>query len=178
MSKKPEDVTKLLWLDMEMTGLDVDKEVPIEVACIITDWQWNSLATYHTVIKQPQKILDAMDDWNSKHHKESGLLAAIPNGTDPLVADEELSLWIGQHFGSERAVLCGNSINQDRLFIRKYMPKTEARLHYRQLDVTSWKVVFNSLYQQKFKKKEAHRALDDIRESIEEFKFYLSFVKA
>lgn len=177
MSKKPEEVTKLLWLDMEMTGLDVDKELPIEVACIVTDWKWNALAEYHTVIRQPQSVLDKMDDWNQKHHGESGLLAAIPSGKDMGAVDTELAKWIGEQFGFERAILCGNSINQDRLFIRKYLPKVEACLHYRQLDVTSWKVVFNGLYQQKFKKKEAHRALDDIRESIEEFKFYLSFVK-
>lgn len=177
MTKK-EEVTKLLWLDMEMTGLDVDKEVPIEVACIVTDWQWNALSTFHRVIRQPAQILAAMDAWNQEHHKASGLLDLIPGGGDPSVVDEELAAWIGEHFvGGERAILAGNSINQDRLFIRKYLPKTEARLHYRMLDVTSWKVVFNGLYAQKFKKKEAHRALDDIRESIEEFKFYLSFVK-
>ena len=148
MNKK-EEVTKLLWLDMEMTGLDVDKEVPIEVAAIITDWQWNALATYHTVIKQPAKFLEAMDDWNQKHHKESGLLDLIPKGTAPEIVDRELSVWIGEHFGFERAILAGNSINQDRLFIRKYLPLTEAALHYRMLDVTSWKVVFNGLLQKK-----------------------------
>jgi oligoribonuclease len=174
---KKEEVTRLLWLDMEMTGLDVDKEVPIEVACIVTDWKWDSLAEFHAVFKQPQKYVDAMDDWNKKHHGESGLTALIPNGTPPDEVDKNLAHFIGQNFGFDRAILAGNSINQDRLFIRKYMPLTEAALHYRMLDVTSWKVVFNGLFQKKFKKKEAHRAVDDIRESIEEFKFYLSFVK-
>jgi len=174
---KKEEVTRLLWLDMEMSGIDVDKEVPIEIACLVTDWQWNVLGEYHAVFKQPQKYLDAMDDWNKEHHGDSGLLAMIPNGKDPAVVDAEVTKFIGEHFGFDRAILAGNSINQDRLFIRKYMPKTEAALHYRMLDVTSWKVVFNSLFQKKFKKKEAHRALDDIRESIDEFKYYLSFVK-
>lgn len=174
---KKEEITRLFWLDMEMTGLDVDKEVPIEVACIVTDWQFKEIAQFHRIIKQPQKYLDAMDDWNQEHHGDSGLLAQIPNGTEMGVVDKELETFIGQNFGFERAVLCGNSINQDRLFIRKYLPLTEAMLHYRQLDVTSWKVVYNSLFQKKFKKKDAHRALDDIRESIEEFRFYLSFVK-
>src|SRR5665213_486003 len=174
---KKEEVTKLLWLDMEMTGLDVDKEVPIEVACLVTDWQFKTLAEYHTVFKQPQKFIDGMDDWNKTHHGDSGLTAMIPNGKPPDTVDQELAHFIGHNFGFDRAILAGNSINQDRLFIRKYMPLTEAALHYRMLDVTSWKVVFNGLYQKKFKKKEAHRALDDIRESIEEFKFYLSFVK-
>ncbi|MGZ3724112.1 MAG: oligoribonuclease, partial [Bdellovibrionales bacterium] len=134
-------------------------------------------ATYHAVFKQPQKYIDGMDDWNKKHHGDSGLTAMIPNGTDPADVDAQVAKFIGENFGFERAILAGNSINQDRLFIRKYMPLTEAALHYRMLDVTSWKVVFNELFQKKFKKKEAHRAVDDIKESIEEFKFYLSFVK-
>ena len=175
MSKK-DNVTKLLWLDMEMTGLNVKTEVPIEIAGIITDWKWQPLATYHAVIQQAAKFLDAMDDWNQKHHRESGLLALIPNGKPAKVVDQEFAAWIAEHFAEERAVLAGNSINQDRLFINKYLPLTEAKLHYRMLDVTSWKVVFNGLYGKKFKKREPHRALEDIRESIDELKFYLSFL--
>jgi len=118
-----------------------------------------------------------MDDWNQEHHGESGLLALIPKGKPMKDVDTELSEWIGKHFGEERAILAGNSINQDRLFIRAYLPKVEIRLHYRMLDVTSWKVVYNGLFGRKFKKKEAHRAVDDILESIDEFKYYLSFVR-
>lgn len=176
MSKKDE-VTKLFWLDMEMTGLEVEKEVPIEVAAVVTDWNFKPLAQYHAIIRQPQKYLDGMDAWNTKHHGESGLTALVPGGKEPAVVDQELTALIRQHFGEERAILAGNSINQDRLFIRRYMPRTEAALHYRMLDVTAWKVVFNGLYQKKFKKKDGHRALDDIMESIAEFQFYLSFVK-
>lgn len=168
---------KLLWLDMEMTGLDVEKEVPIEVAALVTDGAFSTVAEYHAVIKQPERYLAAMDSWNQKHHKESGLLALIPNGKEPAVVDRDLAHLIRTHFIGERAILAGNSISQDRLFIRKYMPETEALLHYRMLDVTSFKVVYNGLYDRKFKKKDAHRALDDIRESIDELKFYLSFVQ-
>ncbi len=168
---------KLFWLDMEMTGLDVDKEVPIEVAVLVTDWKFIALDQYHSVIFQPTKYLDAMDDWNKKHHGESGLTALIPGGKSIGLVDQELAGLIRQHFGEERAILAGNSINQDRLFIRKYLPLTEKALHYRMLDVTSWKVVFNSLYEKKFKKAQGHRAMDDIQESIAEFKYYLSFVK-
>jgi oligoribonuclease len=174
MAAKP---FKFLWLDMEMTGLVVEKEVPIEVAAVVTDSAFNELGTYHTIIKQPQAYIDAMDDWNKRQHRESGLTALIPGGIEPDVADRELAAFVKSHFGSERAVLAGNSISQDRLFIRRYMPETEATLHYRMLDVTSWKVVFNELYNRKFKKKDGHRALDDIRESIGELKFYLSFVQ-
>jgi oligoribonuclease len=174
---KKDEISKLLWLDMEMSGLDVDKEVPIEVAAIVTDWNFTALEQYHAIIRQPQSYLDAMDAWNKKHHGESGLLAQIPNGKEPETVDRELAELIGRHFGAERAILAGNSIGQDRLFIRRYMPLTEAKLHYRMLDVTAWKVVFNGLFHKKFKKKDGHRALDDVLESIGEFKYYLSFVK-
>ena len=167
----------LLWLDMEMTGLDVTKEVPIEVAAIATDWKFNVLDQYHTIIKQPQSYLDAMDDWNQRQHKESGLVAMIPNGKDPSVCDRELAEFVKKNFGSEKAILAGNSIGQDRLFIKAYMPLLESALHYRMLDVTAWKVIYNGVYNLKFKKKEGHRALDDILESISELKFYMSFIK-
>jgi oligoribonuclease len=169
-------MAQLFWLDMEMTGLDVEKEVPIEVAAVVTDWELNVLDSYHTVIKQPQKYIDAMDDWNTKHHGESGLTALIPSGKEPALVDAELADFVHKHFGDERAVLSGNSISQDRLFVRKYMPKVEARLHYRMLDVTAWKVVFNGKFDLKFKKKDGHRALDDIQESIAELKFYMGYI--
>lgn len=168
---------KLFWLDMEMTGLVPEKEVPIEVAARVTDLQFNTLGEYHAVIKQPQKFIDGMDDWNKKHHGASGLIAAIPNGSAPEVVDDELAGFVRKHFGSEKAILAGNSINQDRLFIRLYLPKLEAALHYRMLDVSSWKVIFNNLYLKKYEKKQSHRAQDDINESIEELKFYLGFVR-
>ena len=168
---------KIVWLDMEMTGLDVEKEVPIEVAAIVTDWQFNELELYHTVIRQPQAFLAAMDDWNQRQHKLTGLVDLVPGGKEPDQVDEEMSTLVRRHFGTERAVLAGNSIGQDRLFIRKHMPKLEATLHYRMMDVTAWKVVFNERFDRRFKKKEGHRALDDIRESIEELKFYLSFIQ-
>ncbi len=168
---------ELLWLDMEMSGLDVNKEVPIEVAAIATDWQMNSIAEYHTVIKQPQKYLDAMDDWNRTHHKDSGLTALIPDGKDPLLVDQELAAFSRKYFPFDRgAILAGNSIAQDRLFINRYMPLFESTLHYRMMDVTSFKVMYNGLFNLRFKKKDGHRALDDIRESIAEMKFYLAFV--
>lgn len=170
-------MANLLWLDMEMTGLEVEKEVPIEVAAIISDWNLRPLEEYHAVIQQPAKYIDAMDDWNKKHHGESGLIAMIPNGKRPEVVDQELADLVTRHFGDEKALLAGNSISQDRLFIRKYMPKLESRLHYRLLDVTSFKVIFNNVFDKKFKKKDAHRAVDDIKESMAELQFYMSFIK-
>ncbi len=169
--------THVLWLDMEMTGLDVNKEVPIEICAIVTDWKFKPLSEYHTVINQPKKFLDGMDDWNVKHHGESGLLKLIPKGKTMKVVDEELAGMIGEYFGRDKAILAGNSIGQDRLFIEKYMPNTEKCLHYRMLDVTSYKVVFNNMYGIKFKKKDAHRAIEDIHESIAELQFYLGHFK-
>jgi oligoribonuclease len=162
---------------MEMTGLDVNKEVPIEIAAIITDWKFKTLTEYHAIINQPKKYLDDMDEWNKKHHGESGLTAAIAKGKKMKVVDEELAGMIYEYFGKDRAMLAGNSIGQDRLFIERYMPATEKCLHYRMLDVTSYKIVFNNLFDVKFKKKDAHRAVDDIRESIAELQFYLSHIK-
>lgn len=171
-------MAKFLWLDMEMTGLDVEKEVPIEVAAIICDEQFKELETYHAVIKQPQSYLDAMDSWNKEHHGASGLTAQIPNGTEPTRVETELCQLLDRHFQGEPAVLCGNSISQDRLFITKYLPNFNKKLHYRMLDVTAWKVVFQAMYGIKFEKKNSHRAIDDIRESMSELKHYLSFVTA
>lgn len=168
---------KLFWLDMEMTGLVPEKEVPIEVAARVTDLDFKTLGEYHSIIRQPQKYIDGMDDWNKKHHGASGLIAAIPNGKTPEVVDQEIAQFVKDHFGSEKAVLSGNSINQDRLFIRLYLPKLESVLHYRMLDVSSWKVIFNNLYSKKYEKKQSHRAQDDINESIEELKFYLTHIK-
>lgn len=170
-------MTKMFWLDMEMTGLDVEKEVPIEIAVIICDVELKELETYHAIIKQPKEYLDQMDDWNREHHGASGLTAAVPYGKSPAEVERELTQLIDRHFQGEPAVLCGNSIGQDRLFINRYFPALAKKLHYRMLDVTSWKVVYQSMLGIRFEKKNSHRAIDDIRESISELQHYLSFLK-
>lgn len=170
-------VEKLLWIDLEMTGLDIEREVIIEAAAIVTDIQLNEIAQYHAVVKQPQEYLDRMDDWNKQHHGASGLTALIANGKDPSLVEQELSELVSAHFtAKEPAVLAGNSIGQDRLFIEKYFPKLARQLHYRMLDVTSWKIMMNERFALKHEKKNHHRAVDDIRESIQELSFYLSHV--
>ena len=170
--------TKLFWIDLEMTGLDVEKEVIIEAAAVITDLKFNTLGQYHAIVKQPQKYLDAMDDWNKTHHKASGLVDKIPEGKEPQVVEQELINFINKSYSAdEKPVLCGNSISQDRLFITKYWAKLNQRLHYRMLDVSSWKIVMNTIYQKVYHKNNTHRAVDDILESIGELKFYLSFFK-
>jgi len=167
---------KLLWIDMEMTGLRIEREVPIEIAAIVTNLDFEELDTYHAVIRQPQSFLDGMDDWCQQHHAASGLTTAVASGREPSIVESEMVAFVLKHFPGTPAVIAGNSIGQDRLFIDKYFPRLAAKLHYRMLDVTSWKIVMNERYRTKYEKKNTHRALDDIRESIAELAFYLRHV--
>jgi oligoribonuclease len=178
--KAEKKVNKLLWIDLEMTGLEVEKEVIIECAAIVTDFDFKTLETYEAVVRQEQKYLDGMDSWNKEHHGKSGLTAKVPHGRDSLLVENELIQLIERHFITEeerRPILCGNSISQDRLFIAKYWQNLDKRLHYRMLDVSSWKIVMNNKYSVKFEKQDKHRALDDIQESIQELKFYMGQVQ-
>lgn len=170
---------KLLWMDLEMTGLVVEKERIIEVAAIVTDLDMNELAQYHSVVKQDQSFVDAMDEWNVQHHGESGLIDKIPFGKDPQLVENELIHFVSEHFelDKESPVLSGNSIHQDRRFIDRYWPEFSQRLHYRMLDVSSWKLMFKEKYNQEFHKSGSHKALDDIRESIAELQYYMGFVQ-
>ena len=169
---------KLLWIDMEMTGLDVEQEVIIEVAAIVTDNDFREIDTFEAVVKQPQKYLDEMDEWNTEHHTKSGLKAKVPFGSDPEVVEARLIDFVKKNFPDprERPTLAGNSIHQDRLFIEKHMPRFAERLHYRMLDVSSWKIIFREKFGFKYSKHNNHRALDDVRESIQELRAYLNYV--
>lgn len=173
-------MNRLFWIDMEMTGLDLNKEVIIEVAALITDWDFQVVDSFETVVKQPQHYLDNMDDWNKEHHGESGLTARVPRGMEPTNVEDRLVEMVFKNYARDdgRPVLAGNSIMQDRLFINKYFPRFANLLHYRMLDVTAWKIVCQNKFNLHYEKQGAHRALDDIRESIEELKFYLSHVHA
>lgn len=177
-----EKIENLLWLDMEMSGLDLNKEVIIEVACIVTDMNFRELDCFETVVKQPQVYLDNMDAWNTEHHGKSGLTAKVPFGMDPEMVEMKLIDIIDRHFPNskvelkKRPILAGNSIMQDRLFIDKYMKNLSARLHYRMVDVSSFKVVMTNKFEIEYKKKNSHRALDDIRESIGELRYYLDHI--
>jgi len=171
-------MNKLFWIDLEMTGLDIEKEVIIEAAVVITDLDLKPIVTYHAIVKQDQSYLDKMDAWNTTHHGNSGLTASVPQGRDPNLVEEDLINLVNQHFPGERAIMAGNSISQDRLFINKYFKKLSERLHYRTVDVTSWKIIFNEKFKIKYDKKNTHRALDDVMESIAELQFYMSHIKA
>jgi oligoribonuclease len=169
---------KLFWIDLEMTGLDVNKEVIIECAALVTDFDFKVLDIYEAVVNQPKTYLDRMDDWNKEHHTSSGLVAKIPFGKTPDQVEEDLINMLNKHWPKvekkeDKPILAGNSIGQDRLFLDKYFYRFTEKLHYRMLDVSSWKIIFNHKYGLKYQKKNSHRALDDIQESIEELKFYL-----
>ena len=174
----------ILWVDLEMTGLDPEKDRIMEVAAIITDWNFKPIATYEAV-KQvgPALAKKRMDTpfWDENADVRQALLnqnvsVLAKNGR---VVENELLAFIDEHIGADvKVLLAGNSIHQDRRFITNEWRRLDARLHYRMLDVSAWKVVFEGKFKKKFAKPEAHRALDDIKGSIEELEYYLKKVKA
>lgn len=170
--------TKLLWVDLEMTGLDTEKDVIIEVACEVTDFNFKTLASYEAVIKHHDDLLDNMNDWSKVQHQASGLTDRIKkDGRDEKEVVHELVGFIQAQFGSEPAILAGNSIHNDRAFIRHHWPEVEDLLHYRMLDVTSFKILMQAKYSVNFAKKEVHRAFDDIQASIAELQYYIESLK-
>lgn len=174
-------LNSLVWMDMEMSGLDPKTCAILEIATIITDKELNLIAQGPAlVIHQPPSVLEAMDDWNQKHHSESGLIVAVQNSKVTLAEAEKITLdFITLHCGPKSSPLCGNTIYQDRRFLIEYMPKLEEYLHYRLVDVSTIKELVKRWYGPEFQspqKKQKHKALDDILETIEELKFYRKMV--
>jgi len=170
---------KLLWVDLEMTGLDVKKEKIMEVAAIATDWSFEEFGTLEAIVRVEDGILELMDEWNQTQHNGSGLVEKVRTSElTSEAAEVQLLEFVRKHFADdERIILAGNSIHQDRKFIDQEWPALSEKLHYRMLDVSAWKVVFDGKYRKRFAKPEAHRALQDVRGSIEELKYYLGKVK-
>lgn len=165
------------WIDLEMTGLDEKVDSILEVAVVMTDIDFKILEEYQRVVYQPPEVLEKMNDWCKKNHAATGLTTEVKEGT-PLAQVEAdlLQIMIKYFKPKDRIVLVGNSVGNDRRFIDKYMPTFAARLHYRLIDVSSFKEIFRDKYGVKFEKKNAHRALADIHESIRELQSYLSHV--
>ncbi len=168
----------LIWIDMEMSGLDPDRERILEVAALITDGDLFVIAEGpEIVVHQPDSILDAMDDWNREHHGASGLVERVRASTvTEAEAEARLLELFSAHCEPGTTPLCGSSVHQDRRFLRRYMPKVDDFMHYRIVDVSTVKELCRRWYPKLFDtrptKEGKHRALEDIRESVEELRWY------
>lgn len=174
--------TKLLWVDLEMTGLDPEKDVILEVAAEVTDFKFKTLASYEAIVKQDkQTVIDRMQKnvwWKDFPANRDEFVRKMDGGKPSEQVEDELIKLVEQQFGSEPAVLAGNSIHNDRGFIRQWWPQLDLKLHYRMLDVSAWKVFMQGCYGVQFEKKEVHRAFDDIQASIAELQYYLEWFKS
>lgn len=170
---------KLLWVDLEMTGLEPKKDRILEVAAIATDWDFQEVARMTAVVKVPKNLMKKRmvgEFWAKNKESYEQLMKQNETGLKSSEVEKELLEFIEKYFGEE-VILAGNSIHQDRRFIRKEWKKLDKRLHYRMFDVSAWKVYFENAMKIKFTKRDMHRALDDIEGSIKEIKCYLERVK-
>ncbi|WP_252120561.1 oligoribonuclease [Candidatus Chromulinivorax destructor] len=167
---------RLIWIDLEMTGLDPVKDKILEIATIVTDDELNIIAEGpNLVIYQPNEVLAEMNEWCQIQHNKTGLVKAVQESEVSLEEAEQLTLeFLYEHCDENSTPMCGNSVWQDKLFIQQHMPDLAKFFHYRILDVSSIKLVINRWTKKYklFKKLETHRALDDIKESIGELKCY------
>lgn len=175
---------RILWMDLEMTGLDPTLDRIVEVAVIVTDWDFNEIATYEAaVLVGPQLMARRMkvsqDFWDANPTSRDQLLLQNKTARSGRTVENELLAFLDEHFEPGKPViLAGNSIHQDRRFIVNEWHRLDSRLHYRMLDVSAWKLVFEAKFKKRFNKPEEHRAMGDIRGSIMELKYYIAKVKA
>ena len=177
MAQENRSSDNLIWLDMEMTGLNPDRDRIIEIAAVITDSQLEKVAESPVlVVHQPTLILDAMDDWNKATHARSGLVDKVKaSRLDEAKVEEQMLAFLEQYVPSNTSPLCGNSICQDRRFLARWMPRLEQHFHYRNLDVSTLKELakrWKPEIMSGIVKHGKHEALADIYESIEEMKYY------
>ena len=173
----PADPNNLVWIDMEMTGLQPDSDRIIEIALLVTDPQLALLAEGPVlVVHQPDSVLEAMDSWNKSVHKKSGLIERVrASAMTEAQAESEAMAFLARHVPAASSPMCGNSICQDRRFLARWMPRLEAFFHYRNLDVSTLKELVRRWKPEAvkgFAKEGKHEALADILESIEELKYY------
>ncbi|MBL6987986.1 MAG: oligoribonuclease [Methylobacter sp.] len=171
------DSSHLIWIDLEMTGLEPDTDSIIEIATIVTDKDLAILAQGPVLaVHQSAAALAAMDDWNRHHHGQSGLIERVKASTiDAAEAERQTIAFLKQWVPENTSPICGNSVGQDRRFLYRYMPKLEAYFHYRNIDVSTLKELaarWAPEVKEGFKKQSSHQALDDIIESIEELRYY------
>ena len=168
--------SKLIWIDLEMTGLDPEKQVIIEIATMITDNQLCILDEGPNIaVNYPEEALFEMEEWSRSHHQASGLLDRVHRSSHDLqMAEEETLEFLSRHCKEGESPVCGNSVWQDRRFLIRHMPRLESFFHYRMIDVSSFKEVITRWYPSvpAYQKEKAHLALMDIKESINELKYY------
>lgn len=173
--------TKLLWVDLEMTGLEPTKDVILEVAAEVTDFNFKTLASYEERVKHRREtVLSRMQQniwWKDFPDNRDDFLNKIEHGKPLAEVEKELIALVEAEFGHEPAVLAGNSIYNDRKFIQRWWPQLDLKLHYRMLDVSSLKVFMQGRYGVEYEKKDVHRAFDDIQASIAEMQYYLEWLK-
>lgn len=167
----------LIWVDMEMTGLEPDADVVIEIASIVTDSDLNTLAEGPVIaLHQSEERLAGMDEWNTTHHNRSGLVARVEaSAENEQSATDQTIAFLERWVPAGASPMCGNTICQDRRFMARHMPQLEAFFHYRNLDVSTLKILMKNWrpdLEAGIKKTATHLALDDIRESIEEMRYY------
>ena len=181
MTDKDVIPTKLLWVDLEMTGLDPAKDLILEIAAEVTNFDFKTLESYEASLKQKKDIVVARMQaniwWRDFPGNRDEFVNKLEEGKPQQEVEEELIALVEKHFGDESAVLAGNSIHNDRQFIKHWMPRLDLKLHYRMLDVSAWKVLMQGKYGVKFEKQEVHRAFDDIQASIAELQYYLDWFK-
>jgi oligoribonuclease len=184
MSKKPEaKFDKILWIDLEMTGLSPNDDLILEVAAIVTDWNFKELATYTGVVKNEPKLMQKRMKqngvfWDEFPASRDGVIEQNSSGKSLGAIEKQLLGFINKNIKkNDLVLLAGNSVHMDRRFIIESWPKLDKKLYYRMLDVSAWKVVFENKYKRRYAKPDAHRALDDIRGSIEELQYYLKMIK-